>query len=71
MRILISIALIVGLCFLVLAALVSVLQDLLIRITIHHPSQYDEREVGGERATGRNFSPRCDDAAHETPLRRG
>jgi hypothetical protein len=50
MRILISIVLIVGLCVLVLGALVSVLRDVLIRITIHSPSQYDGPGVGSERA---------------------
>jgi hypothetical protein len=50
MRILISIVLIVGLCFVILGALVSVLRELLIRITIHSPSQYDGPGVGSERA---------------------
>jgi hypothetical protein len=49
MRILISIVLIVGLCFVILGALVSVLRELLIRITIHSPSQYDGPGVGSER----------------------
>jgi hypothetical protein len=50
MRILISIVLIVALCLLILGALVGVLRDLLIRITIHSPSQYDGLGVGSERA---------------------
>jgi hypothetical protein len=50
MRILISMVLIVALCVLVLAGLVSVLRELLIRITVHRPSQYDERGVLSEGA---------------------
>jgi hypothetical protein len=49
MRILISIVLIVALCVLVLAGLMGVLRELLIRITVHSPSQHDGR-VGSERA---------------------
>jgi hypothetical protein len=50
MRILISIVLFVGLCLLILGALVRVLRDLLIRITIYSPSQYDGPGVGSKRA---------------------
>jgi hypothetical protein len=50
MRILISIVLIVALCVIVLAGLVGVFRELLIRITVHSPSQHDGRGVGSQRA---------------------
>jgi hypothetical protein len=44
MRILVSIAMILGACFVVLIGLLSLLHDLLIRTTHLVPSEFDRRE---------------------------
>jgi len=44
MRILVSIAMILGACFVVLIGLLSLLHDLLIRTTRLVPSEFDRRE---------------------------
>jgi hypothetical protein len=48
MRILISIIMICGSCFVVLIGLLSVVHDLLIRTTSHVPSEFDRHDIAGE-----------------------
>ena len=48
MRILISIVMILGACFVVLIGLLSVVHDLLLRTTNHVPSEFDRHAVGRE-----------------------
>jgi hypothetical protein len=55
MRILVSIAMILGACFVVLIGLLSLLHDLLIRTTHLAPSELDRRESCSE---GSAISPK-------------
>jgi len=49
MRILISIIMILGACFVLVVGLLSVIYDLLIRTTSRHiPSEFDGRSIGYE-----------------------
>jgi ABC-type lipoprotein release transport system permease subunit len=50
MRIFISILMILGACFVVLTALLSVVHDLLLRTSTHAPSELDRRDIGPETA---------------------
>jgi hypothetical protein len=51
MRTLISISMVVGACFALLVGLLSVVHDLLIRITNHLPPRLDRRDSGREQST--------------------
>jgi hypothetical protein len=59
MRILISITIVVGACFVVLVGLLSVVHDLLIRVTNHVPRRSDRH------VDGREQSPVCPTASQE------
>ena len=48
MRILLSIVMILGACFVVVIGLLSVVHDLLLRTTSHVPSEFDSHELGRE-----------------------
>jgi hypothetical protein len=48
MRILISIIMICGACFVVLIGLLSVFHDLLMRTSSHVPSEFDRHDIAGE-----------------------
>jgi hypothetical protein len=50
MRILISIVMILGACFVVIVGLLSVVHDLLLRTTSHVPSQFDSHDLSRERS---------------------
>ena len=51
MRILIAITMILGACFILLIALLSVVHDLLVRTTHHVPSEFDVHAIDREGAS--------------------